>query len=54
VPIELGRVLLNLFNNAFFATKPAGEGTGLSLSLSYDLITPRRHAHSGQGSIFLP
>jgi signal transduction histidine kinase len=97
VPQEIGRVLLNLFNNAFYAvqekkarlngtfepvvsvstrreskavviivkdngtgmsskvaekvfqpfftTKPTGEGTGLGLSLSYDIITK---GHSGE------
>ncbi|WP_242917828.1 tetratricopeptide repeat protein [Pontibacter liquoris] len=97
VPQELGRVLLNLFNNAFYATqqkktqlngqyepelkvttcqqngqleitirdngtgipeqvrskvfqpffttKPTGQGTGLGLSLSYDIITK---GHGGQ------
>jgi signal transduction histidine kinase len=97
IPQEIGRVLLNLFNNAFYAvsekrkqgngtcepvvsvttkkegdqiiiavrdngtgiaanmvskifqpfftTKPTGEGTGLGLSLSYDIITK---GHSGE------
>ena len=97
VPQELGRVILNLINNAFYAvsekkrvadesyqptvsvttqakekevlikvedngngipvgvvdkifqpfftTKPTGEGTGLGLSLSYDIIT---NGHAGE------
>jgi signal transduction histidine kinase len=111
VPQEIGRVLLNLFNNAFYAvcvkkqqlngtfepvvsvstrkegnqvvitvrdngtgmsprvvdkvfqpfftTKPTGEGTGLGLSLSYDIIT-KGHGGSlsvqsseGEGSEFI-
>jgi signal transduction histidine kinase len=100
VPVDLGRVLLNLFNNAFYAvkqreqlrqagyapcikvetrrlnqqvqvrvrdngigmsegvqhkvfqpfftTKPPGEGTGLGLSLSYDIITK---GHGGTLSV---
>jgi two-component system NtrC family sensor kinase len=110
VPVELGRVLLNLCNNAFYAvqqrqrageagyvptvsvrtrqvgqqveiqvldngpgmsaevqakvfqpfftTKPAGEGTGLGLSLSYDIITQGHggaltvESQPGQGSTF--
>ncbi|MES1213919.1 MAG: tetratricopeptide repeat protein [Bacteroidota bacterium] len=92
IPQDIGRVLLNLFNNAFYAadkisnptiwistkkvgdkilitvrdngpgipqnivdkvfqpfftTKPTGQGTGLGLSLSYDIIK----AHGGEVSV---
>jgi signal transduction histidine kinase len=37
-------VLKHIFN-PFFTTKPTGDGTGLGLSLSYDIIT---QGHSGR------
>ncbi len=111
VPQDIGRVLLNLFNNAFYATnskqktadesykplvtiqtkkindkieitvsdngngipqniidkifqpffttKPTGEGTGLGLSLAYDIITKEHNgtikaeSKEGEGSMFI-
>jgi signal transduction histidine kinase len=36
---------LNKVFQPFFTTKPSGEGTGLGLSLSYDIITK---GHGGE------
>jgi signal transduction histidine kinase len=43
----------------FFTTKPTGEGTGLGLSLSYDIITKGHggeliaESRIGEGTVFI-
>jgi signal transduction histidine kinase len=52
------KVLDKIFQ-PFFTTKPAGEGTGLGLSLSYDIITKghggelKMETHEGEGAEFI-
>ena len=41
--------ILDKIFQPFFTTKPTGEGTGLGLSLSYDIVTK---AHSGNLDVF--
>ena len=44
IPVELQRKIFQ----PFFTTKPTGEGTGLGLSLSYDIVTK---GHGGTLSV---
>ncbi|HEY0749554.1 MAG TPA: ATP-binding protein, partial [Chitinophagaceae bacterium] len=43
--LGIPKTLLDKIYQPFFTTKPTGEGTGLGLSLSYDIVTK---AHGGQ------
>jgi len=51
--------LLSKIYQPFFTTKPTGEGTGLGLSMSYDIITKGHggelqvETNEGEGSEFV-
>ena len=42
-----GRIRTKLFQ-PFFTTKPTGEGTGLALSITYDIVTQQ---HGGGSAV---
>ena len=46
--LGISQEVLNKIYQPFFTTKPAGEGTGLGLSLSYDIISKE---HGGELSV---
>ena len=57
--IGIPEKVLEKIYQPFFTTKPTGEGTGLGLSLSYDIITKghggelKVETEEGQGSEFI-
>ncbi len=54
----ISKSLVDKIFQPFFTTKPTGEGSGLGLSLSYDIIKAhggeiKVETTEGQGSIFI-
>jgi len=51
VPQDIGRVLLNLFNNAFYAVKPPSPLKGEHYEPTVSVVTKRINSPSGVGAI---
>jgi signal transduction histidine kinase len=59
IGMDISKSVIDKIFQPFFTSKPTGEGTGMGLSLSYDIITKEHNgtisveSKEGEGSLFV-